>query len=309
MDLNRRTILTLWKQWRPSLIGLVIGLIYGILSQMLDIEAMHAPRVVIWLDNLVSVVFPGIFGILAGLVYNHVRWQARINRTLSTVNTQLQRHLLTQTLSAHILHEVRNPLHNVTAVLESWQERLPAEDVAILQRNLNRLHTVTNQLSRWTASDDEINLREPVQLGSWLEVFLLDKVRPRLRDSDITLEQDIDSLFVHMHPLLLEQCFTFLFNNALEAVSRGQAPQTIALSATLSSNQAGHVEIRLRNSGQLYPEAVLAAQGREPVDSQHGLGLGLVLMRRSLELVGGSLQLANEVDRASTTLWIPGHSQ
>lgn len=309
MHLNQRTIRTLWKQWRASLIGLAIGLIYGILSQMLDIEAMHAPRVFIWLDNLVSVVFPGIFGILAGLVYNHVRWQTRINRTLSTVNAQLQRHVLTQTLSAHILHEVRNPLHNLTAVLESWQERLPTEDVAILQRNLNRLHTVTNQLSRWTASDDEINLREPVHLATWLEEFLIDKVRPRLRDSDISFQQEIDFLIVHMHPLLLEQCFTMLFNNALEAVSFDRNLPTISLAAQLSTTQEGYVEVQLCNSGRQYPQEVLSRQGREPVDSQRGLGLGLVLVRRSLELVGGSLQLANDAGRATTMLWIPGHPQ
>ncbi len=304
--INRETARAFWKRWRALVIGGTLGLTYGVVSQQVDFEAAHAPKTFIWISDAVSVLLEGVLGALAGLAFNHIRSQARINRTLSTENANLQRHLLTQTLSAHILHEIRNPLHNVTAVLESGLQHLTPEDIAILERNLSRLQTFTNQLSRWSASDDELDLREPVLLSAWLEEFIADKVQPRLRQMNITLERQADSLVVHMHPMLLEQCFTPLINNALEAVLHEDGTRTIQLMARSSPDRPGSLEVHIRNTGNCYPEAVLLAQGKEPVESQHGLGLGLVLVHNSLALVGGSLHLSNTGGRADATLWIPG---
>ena len=224
-----------------------------------------------------------------------------------TENVKLQRHLLTQTLSAHILHEIRTPLHNLAAVLEDRELRLTPEDVSTLQRNLSRLQTVTAQLSRWTTYDDDLDLRAPVLFDPWLSEFVLNKVQPQMQDMNIHFKQRIDPVVLQMHPLLLEQCLVPLFHNALEAVSRGNGLRSICFTATSGSDQEGYVEVQIRNDGELYPDIVLATQGKEPIDSQHGLGLGLVLTRRSLELVGGTLQLSNKDGQAHATLWIPGH--
>lgn len=295
-----------WKQWRAVIIGLLLGLAYGYIGQQIDFEAAHAPKLFIWLSDFVSVILEGILGAAAGLAYNYVWKQQRLNRQLSTENAKLQRSVFTQALSAHILHEIRTPLHNTTAVLESEQGSLLPEDVAILKRNVDRLQAVTNQLSRWTVFDSEIDLREPTLLSRWLDEFITDKVRPRLHRANIHLESHLDPVVVQMHPSLLEQCCTTLLNNAMEATTRGHKPYVMRITATASVEHPGYVEVRLENTGERYPEAVLATQGREPVTSQHGLGLGLVLARRSLELVGGSIELANLEGQARTTCWIPG---
>ena len=297
----------LWKRWRAVLVGALLGLIYGYLGQQIDFEAVHAPKLFIWLSDFFSVALEGVLGAAAGLAYNYVRRQQRLNRFLSTENAKLQRGVFTQALSAHILHEIRTPLHNVAAILENEQKSLIPEDVAMLKRNLNRLQGVTNQLSRWTVFDEELNPREPVRLQRWLEEFVTDKVRPRLHRANIHLDTHLDEVVVQMHPSLLEQCFTTLFNNAMEAVTRGQRPYVIRLMATASPDPQGSIEIRFSNTGACYPDVVLSAQGREPVNSQYGLGLGLVLARRSLELAGGSLKLSNADGHARTTLVIPGH--
>jgi C4-dicarboxylate-specific signal transduction histidine kinase len=74
----------------------------------------------------------------------------------------------------------------------------------------------------------------------------------------------------------------------------------------MSLERENMVEAELRNSGARYPEAVLSVQANEPIHSTSGLGLGLVLVRRALEQVGGTIRLANQEDQACTTLWIPG---
>ena len=298
-----------WRswQWQAPILGLVIGLTYGLGSQQLDFETMKNPEAWQLADDIVSVILPTIVGALAGLVYNYVHWQRRINRMLSTQNSRVQRHLLTQTLSSHLLHEIRNPLHNLTAVLEDSRPHLPSAQSEVIERNLGRLRTVTEQLGRWTLLDDDLNLREPVALGPWINDFVNDKVRVSLNRAGVGFEPHVDRVIVEMHPLLLEQCFVALLNNAMEALERGTGTRAITLTANMSATRRGYVEVKLRNTGILYPETALATQGQGFVASPHGPGLGLVLVHRSLELVGGDLALANVAGQACTTLWIPGH--
>ncbi len=305
MPSNQQTIRFLWKRWRVLVIGFLLGLAYGIISQQLDFQALHAPTIFIWLDNAVSVALPAVFGILVGLLVDYVHRQTRANRSLSTENAKLQRHLLTQTLSAHILHEIRNPLHNLMAAVEDWRQRLTPEEFSLIERNTTRLRTVTTQLSRWTASDDTIDLQEAVPFEPWINEFILDRVKFRLHDSGITIDQRVAPVVVYMHPLLLGQCFTPVVNNAIEAVVQNAGHRAISLTAQLDAHHPSYVEIAVCNSG-CFPDMVLAVQAKEPVESQQGLGLGLVLVRRSLELVGGTIHLANQNGQACTTLRIPG---
>ena len=296
-----------FRAWRAPTIGLLIGLAYGAITSFVDLEEMKAPQLFFILDNILTILLPMVLGALAGMVFNYIRRQARTNRILSMQNAKLQGELLTHLLGSHILHEIRNPLHNLTAVLEGWQQHVPPEESSIVQRNLLRLQAVTNQLSRWSSLKDAINLQQAVPLGPWLDEFLIDKVRPQLHEANIRLEEELAPVLVAMHPLLLEQCFVALFNNALEAVA-GNELRIIRLSVTPSRDRHGYVEIEFRNTGSTYPEAVLAAQAAQPFSDHAGPGLGLLLVRRTLEQVGGSLLLANAGGESRTVIWIPEHA-
>ncbi len=295
------------QRWLAPVLGTAVGLAYGLVSQQMDFETMKNPQAWQIADDIVSVILPTIAGALAGIIYNYMHWQRRINRTLSGQNLRAQRHLLTQMLSSHVLHEIRNPLHNLAAAVEDVYPQLPTSKAEILERNLARLQTVAEQLGQWTVLDDEIHLRDPVLLGGWLNNLISDKFRLLLDRGGIQLESHVKHVVVEMHPLLLEQCFIALLNNAIEAIGRGAGAGTIALWAGIEPTRPGYVEVRIRNAGAHYPDTVLATQGRGPVTSPHGPGLGLVLVQKSLELVGGELALANADGHAQTTLRIPGH--
>ncbi|GEM_PF-5049421 len=249
------------SRWNAPVIGAFIGLTYGAVSQSLDFEMLRNPAVVrhphpwLLIDTVVSVILPGVAGVLVGLLLNHARWQENMNRVLSAESAKLRRHLITQTLSAHLLHEIRNPIHNIVAVLENRQPPFPPEDAAILQTNLDRLRGITDHLRRWTLLDDDIDLRAPVLLSPWFTDFIVPKTRLQLQRAHVR----------------------------------------------------DHVEIEIRNAGT-YPGAVLALQGSAPVESQQGLGLGLVIARRTLELVAGSFSLANDHGHATAILTIPGRA-
>lgn len=302
-------LIRFFAPWHTPVIGMVLGFGYGGIEHLLDIGRGGGPYALVILHDIAEYLGPAALGGVVGLLINYVRRQARLNRSLSTQNTKLQRQFFTQTLSAHILHEIRNPLHNLAAVIEGWQQQFPKDEAAMLQRNLGRLKLVGEQLSRWHALDEALDLHEATPLRPWLAAFLTDQVRPQLQRLDIAIEHRVEPVAIHMHPLLAEQCFITLLNNALEAASRGTPPRSVVLSARMSPERENHVEVEIRNTGALYPEAVLAVQGGEPINSPNGLGLGLVLVRRGLEQVGGLLRLANQDGQACTTLWIPGQCQ
>lgn len=292
--------------WPLPVAGMLLGATYGVVEHLLDARLESGPQALAILHDIVEYLLPVLLGGLAGVVVNYARRQSRLNAVLSTQNSKLQRQFFTQTLSAHILHEIRNPLHNLRAVIESWRPQMAEEEAVMLRRNLSRLALVADQLSRWNALDESVDLKAPTPLRPWLQDFLADKVRPQTASSDIIVESRVEPVTVRMHPLLLEQCFVTLFANALEAAARGQPPRIIVLSARAHPDQPGMAEVELRNSGLRYPDAVLATQGSAPAESAQGLGLGLVLVRRALEQAEGSLRLENREGQACTTLWIPG---
>ena len=295
------------RQWHAPAIGALAGLGYGLLDRLLVLESVGAPRLLLRFTELVEFSFPVILGVLVGLTIDRMHHQPRINQVLSTENAQLQRNLLAQTLSSYILHEIRNPLHNLTSLLDELEPRLQPEERSILHDSLVRLDSVTHQLSRWNVLDETIDPREAVLLPRWLDEFVNEKVRPQLHRRHIAVTLDIEPVIVRMHPLLLEQCLILLINNAIEAIARaGETSGTLQLAARLSSDRPESVEIHIRNSGERYPSTILSVQGSEPSKSQHGMGLGLVLVRRVLEQIGGSLSLRNEHNMAMTVLWIPG---
>lgn len=310
MRQRQATFFFKWKPWMAPLVGVSFGFLYALVDRELILESLKAPAPFLWLDRFLEFTLPAILGLLTGLLINHAHRQRRINRLLSAENAQFQRHLLTQTLGSHILHEIRNPLHNVGAVVEGWQARLPPKEVATLQRNLEHLQAIIKQLSRWSTLDDALDLRESTPLCSWFDEFERTRIRSQLHQDNVVLEKRLQDVAVALHPLLLEQCLIALFNNALEAIRRvAPTHRFIRICASVSSEQRGFVEIQLSNTGDLHPEEVLSKQGGEPIKSGHGLGLGLVLVQRTLAHVGGTLRLANEQGRATATLRIPGERE
>ena len=285
---------------------MALGLTYGILERTLDLETLQAPQAFVVLDDLVVFCLPVVLGTMAGVVFNYVRRQERLNRALSTENAKRQREAFAELLSSHLLHEIRNPLHNLSAAIERWRPQLAPEQATLLTRNLDRLDAATRQLTRWNVLSNRVDFTEPVLLRTWLEEFVQDKVQPQLHLAQVHLEQHVAETEVRMHPLLLEQCFVSLFNNALETAAEGPAPRLIRLLAQDDAHAPDMVELRISNTGAPYPEEVLAKQGTDPVESRHGMGLGLVLIRRTLEQVGGSLALTNDQGQATTILRIPG---
>ncbi|MEI8345420.1 MAG: ATP-binding protein, partial [Candidatus Omnitrophota bacterium] len=249
---------------------------------------------------------PVVFGILVGCGVNVLARQKRLNKQLSIQNTRLQRDILITTMISEFLHEIRNPVHNLTAVLEDNQQGFTETQREIIRRNLGRFEEITSQYKKWNSLFDTIDPRQTVDFRRWLANFIDDKIQDRLQKLGIHYRQELGSFKIHMHPVLLDQAFITLFENAFAALTDVPAEKSITLSAkTAHFDGSTLAELKMINNGRLFPEEVLKHQGHSPVTSRAGTGFGLLLLRKMVDQVHGQLSLANDDGKAVVTLLIP----
>lgn len=297
----------------------MIGGVGGILYSVVDAELLKAafgivtPTSVIVAHDIVDFLIPALLGILIGLAFNVLKKQKLMNQKLSIKNAKLQRDLLINTLTSLFLHEIRNPIHNITAALEDSRVVLPQEIGEMISRNLKRLNDSTAQYRKWGSLFEKIDPKEKTELKPWLDDFIVNKVRARLRELNIEYVQEADPVYVYAHPVLLDQSFTTLFSNASEALSKESGPRHLRLVCRLeAAHEDKHaprkVEIKLINKGSGFKQEVLEKQAQSPIESKTGLGVGLTLLRRVLEQIEGEIHLSNFVGHAEVRMTIPGES-
>ncbi len=301
-----------WNQFLYPSLGLAVGIFYAVLDEnvtgrLIKHKTLHYIRFLYAAHDVIDIVLPIILGLVVGIGLNMFVKQKRLNRQLSLQNTQFQKNLLINNLISLFLHEIRNPMHNITAVLEDSKAALPAQAQDIIDRNLKRFEHITAQYKRWSSLFDVIHAKKETDLRLWTDTFISDKVLDRLRPLSIHYSQEIEPLKIQMHPILLDQVFSTLFSNACDELENHEGFREIQLAAKLSSSLRDQIEIKLSNTtSHGFPVEVLEKQGRSPVASRKGFGLGLTLLRNIVEHVGGEVVLSNEEGIAEVTLLIPG---
>lgn len=217
---------------------------------------------------------------------------------------------------AMLAHELRNPLAPIRTAVQVFRE-VELSDTR-LESARDTIERQVDQLSRLV--DDLVEVarltRGLIQLRG--ERIAIDRVvteavdacRPLIASKEHTLALDLgdEVLLVEGDALRLTQALASLLDNAAKYTERGGR---ITLSARRSG---GEVQLSVRDSGVgMPPELVARAfemfeQGRRPLDrSQGGLGLGLTLVRRLIEMHGGSVEAHSEgVNQGSEfTIWLP----
>ncbi|MFN8643006.1 MAG: PAS domain-containing sensor histidine kinase [Candidatus Binatia bacterium] len=210
---------------------------------------------------------------------------------------------------ATMSHELRTPLNVIigygTLLLEGAMGDLAAEQRATLQRiqanavQLFELISATLDVSRLEAGRLPIDL-QPVNLSA-----LVDEVATRTRDqrerSGVAFEQVIDDGIgaVVTDAAKLRIILTNLVGNAFKFTAQGQV--------RLSVRDAGDaVEIAVSDTGIGIPPQVQQAifepfrQADATIGSRYGgVGLGLFIVRRLVEALGGEVGIESAVGRGS----------
>jgi signal transduction histidine kinase/ActR/RegA family two-component response regulator len=233
----------------------------------------------------------------------------RKSRRLERMNEELERRVEERTAElrasdrrkdeflAILAHELRNPLapmlNSLHLLRASDEPARTSKSVDVIDRQLGHLVRLVDDLldvSRITTG--KLALRtDSVKVMEALEQAV-ERVEPEIQDKRQELAVDVasDGLVVAGDALRLTQIFSNLLQNASKFTERGGK---ISVSARQSGSD---VEVRVRDSGEgMAPELLakvydLFSQGDRSLErSQGGLGIGLTIVKRLVELHGGSV--------------------
>jgi PAS domain S-box-containing protein len=199
---------------------------------------------------------------------------------------------------AMLAHELRNPLAPIRNALHIMKQ--PAADAAMMQQVRNMAERQVQHMARLLddlldvsrISRGKIELRrEPVDVAAIIN-RTVEAIRPLIeqRRHELTVALPAGPLRVEADPTRLEQVLTNLLNNAAKYTDPGGH---IWLSA---GQEEGMAVLRVRDTGiGIAPEMLprvfdLFVQVERRLDrSQGGVGIGLTLVKKLVELHGGSI--------------------
>lgn len=281
-------------RWAFTVVGICVGVVLGYAVSALVPGGRGAE-----LGGLALGIAVGS-GLAVGLVGRRLR-QARITsdsfrqRLMSIERNQA----LWISLSA-VLHDVRNPLHNITLLIESLDApgsdsaRVRTQIMSELDRINTRMRRVMKQVGEFSG---EIR-RRAVPLTE-----VIDEVRtmvePLARSSSVTVRVESPSdVAVIADPKLLAQAVDHLMLNSLQILSQnGSQHHRLSLTTTVEERA---VWVWVEDTGPGLPEPV---QQRlfEPLStrSANGMGLGLTIAHALASAAGGELMLARTGDHGT----------
>ncbi|MBA3539919.1 MAG: response regulator [Deltaproteobacteria bacterium] len=197
---------------------------------------------------------------------------------------------------AILAHELRNPLQPLQTALEVIEHDpdrpVPARIRGIVQRQVHHITRLVDDLldiSRFTAGKLELR-REPTSIDAIVEEAVV-ACRAAIDAHKHTVEivSDDSKPMVHGDPVRLVQVLVNILSNAVKYTPVG------GKIAIRSSSDGSTVRISVVDNGRGISDELLPTifdmfvQERTTTDGAGGLGLGLGLVRRLVELHGGTV--------------------
>ncbi len=208
-------------------------------------------------------------------------------------------------LAARVAHEINNPLAGIQNSFLLLADAVPPDHphhrfVGAIEREIQRIAAVTRQLYETYRPDQEASTSSSLVLAIQDAVSLLDPVN-RQRGVRITTDLQDAPALLPVPDALLRQTVYNLLQNAVEASPLGG---TVAVHAWIEADEC---VITVHDEGVgVAPH--LRNRIFDPFNSMRdakcktaGMGLGLALVRQSVQAVGGRITLReNSIDAGAT---------
>jgi PAS domain S-box-containing protein len=213
-------------------------------------------------------------------------------------NQQLEQRALLGEVTAIFAHEVRNPINNISTGLQLMAINLPDDDpnqevIARLLEDCNRLtHLMQSVL---TFSRPPENKFQQVPLADLIPT-LLERWRPRLArlHVDHSFKSNVEETTIWGDPRSLEQVFSNLIGNAVEAMKDGGGNLSIHIRPSLPGGGRDHIEVNVIDDGPGIPQDLIE-RIFEPfvTTNRNGTGLGLSIAKRIISAHKGTIKASS----------------
>jgi signal transduction histidine kinase len=203
-----------------------------------------------------------------------------------------------QNFLAAVSHEFKSPLASIQLAAETLVMRSKEADTQRLGRRIiddgeRLLRMIDNLLDTTRLEEGKQTLMpQPVNLHEYAATAVTEVgERARLSNVDLTLDVP-EELSVNVDPVVIETALRNLLDNAIKACLAGDG-HSITVEGALD---AGTITLAVRDDGLGFPpdEAAMIFEkfhrlGDELRRSMPGTGLGLYIVKRLVELSGGSI--------------------
>lgn len=212
---------------------------------------------------------------------------------------------------ATMSHELRTPLNVILGyhemLLDGAFESLSAEQTKVLERcnrsalELRELITATLDMSRLEAGRVDLDL-ENIDLGALAAAIDAETQPFRADKPEVELVWQISPLLPRLHTdrSKLKVTLKNLVNNAVKFTEQGSVtvtmrPQGDGIEVTVSDTGIGITREAIESIFEPFRQADGSSTRRHG-----GVGLGLYIVRRSLEMLGGTIDVTSEVGKGTT---------
>ena len=242
--------------------------------------------------------------------YNQIK-QEKEDAQLLAINNLIRSEQIKDDLLANVSHELRTPLHGINGLAETALNELEnngknteliAQNLELIRASGDRLTKLVNNLLEFSAAKEEATYVrfKSVDLNS-LVTLVIAICRPLIGDKKIELRSAVDPDL----PLVagdedrLQQILVNLTSNAIKFTYSGE----VVISSELTSDY--NVTVCVRDTGigihKTDHETIFKTFEKLPSQQMNatGIGLGLPLAKRMVEMHRSKLKLKSELDLGS----------
>lgn len=221
-------------------------------------------------------------------------------------------------MSDNMIYEITPHLHSIHLNVDSilfWDKRYPGilpslflEEIKMIKESILRAEQIITQMKCFWSSTKEEASNETVDIN---ESILTAKsiVNKNAEASKINYQLNLSAkhLFVKANPILMEQIFINLINNAIQALNRADNDEKIIIISSCYDNNEVVIQVDDNAGGFNLDNPNTAFDPLHHIKLQiNGMGLGLMIVKNFLDRFNGLIKINNnEIGGASFQVRLP----